>query len=516
MSEKTSSSEASGRPPAAPGSGSAPVAAPGWTGFNNLVSGLAAAAALVSTGLNLWINQRLSGTETRAKTEGTSDKFLTYLHEDTSRPEAHDQMALAVLHVIGKASGSADGHSDPRWRAALPVKLALLHEQPATVAAMDPRLELVEQWLPVALVEEGNGTHLTALRALGAVCRRALRGEASGPDLPLARRRLAFADELRRRIGDRRNRPRDLAELMAAPDKGDALAPDRRLLNAPLGLGDLLKDLRNRGRTEAAPGTGDRNDADRAATLAFPTTALGDQFDGGGRLQFALQTGPKPLGGGENMLPASSETSDYRRPTDTPLLARANEVVTAVQNNAVQRRLRTAPGPDALGPLLEEVTHRGGGRGDADRKVRLGAAVALNRMRQPVALNEVQAATVVGLIGADDADTRTAAAEFLMKLEDAGGVPRCFEQLRAHFRGGVPDPQSAGSAVFNAAVVVAAWARNLPPGLHGEDPGVTLRQAARRTVEEWRTTLKEPDHRDDWPKTIAVLNELTDRLAAAR
>src|SRR4029077_19374171 len=134
--------------------------------------------------------------------------------------------------------------------------------------------------------------------------------------------------------------------------------------------------------------------------------------------------------------------------------------------------------------------NRSGKNTQEDYKTRLGVAVALKLMRQPIQLDKVDAYWVVSLLGSKDNDTRYAAADFMMNLESGSSVRNCFDELEKIFYAGVESPKDSGNSVINAAIIVGTWARVITPVNPSREPGTPFPQFALATAEKWKTRLE--------------------------
>jgi hypothetical protein len=167
-------------------------------------------------------------------------------------------------------------------------------------------------------------------------------------------------------------------------------------------------------------------------------------------------------------------------------------------------------GQNAVKPLLREVQKRDQTTSDPDYRTRLGVAVALQSMRQPIVLDASDAYWVVSLLRSDDDQTRHAAAEFLMNLESDASVRNCFDALENVFYELCGSPKDGGNAVINAAIIMGTWARNIAPDTASRVPGTSMPQLALQTAKLWRKNFTDSKI-SDWGNTITALNDLIQR-----
>jgi hypothetical protein len=125
------------------------------------------------------IETSLKSMEVRERTESASykfaEEFLTYIRDNQQRFAKCPQIGVAALSIIAEASSDSSGNSDPLSRKAMPVKMALLLNDPGSVATTDPSLELIPKWWDTAFWAEDDSIQATAIKALCAICRAAIR-----------------------------------------------------------------------------------------------------------------------------------------------------------------------------------------------------------------------------------------------------------------------------------------------------------------------------------------------------
>lgn len=175
-------------------------------------------------------------------------------------------------------------------------------------------------------------------------------------------------------------------------------------------------------------------------------------------------------------------------------------------------------GQPAVRPLVAELIQRSGKNSPADDNVRLAAAGALAKMKQPIVLTTDEAKAVVTLIQVSDAQTRLAAAEFLMNLEDQQTIHYAFRELQQIARNpGNPDDKIQGAAVYNTAVVLGTWARNLKEGIKAPadagGPNTTMARAALQEAKQLDELLKKRGAAK-WKHTISDLEDLIKKAEA--
>jgi hypothetical protein len=156
---------------------------------------------------------------------------------------------------------------------------------------------------------------------------------------------------------------------------------------------------------------------------------------------------------------------------------------------------------------------REGRNGKDDVNIRRDVAIALSRMQQPIAMEEEQSNLIVGLLRASDKETRLAAADFLMNLEDRATVLYAYDSLVVLTKDR-RRPEN-GTAVKNAATVLGTWVRVLPPDLLAVDEATPMRDWCRKTVEGLKTDLQKENVKF-WAGTISTISELLERANQTR
>lgn len=477
------------------------------------------------------IENSLKGIEVRERTENASykfaDEFLAYIKQNPDQFKTGSQVAIAALSIIADASSDEGGLSDPVARRAMPVKMALILNDAGSVVAMDPSLKLIDKWWDSALWADDDAVQVTAIKALSAICRRALQDE-TATNLPLAVTCLVRIDALRRRFQEKEVVGGYALILPSDKEAADRTASDRHKLEALTEVSLIYSDVRNSYSPDA--------DGEKGKIGAYLLAAYGDFQQRQTSFKIATQAGPSEQTGEKN---ANQEA-----------LTNANKVVDTVQSSIerekpendgqVNERIRTLTknladsadevrhrartelalqGQDAVKPLLREVTGRLNTKTDEDYKTLLGVAVALSRMRQPIALDREDANLAVQLLGVKDAQTRLAASDFLMNLESPGSLEFSFQALQKFFLQSKNNSPPNGNAVYNAAVVMATWARVITPETkiaEAPEKGIkSMRELSQSTAKEWQKVLKEQSQGYDWAKTISVIDELLRKINAS-
>lgn len=167
-------------------------------------------------------------------------------------------------------------------------------------------------------------------------------------------------------------------------------------------------------------------------------------------------------------------------------------------------------GQPAVESLVVEVIKRRGRNNEEDYKTRLGVASALAKMKQPIVLTSEEAAAVVQLLGANDAETRRATADFLMNLEHQQTIYYAFEELKKMAANpGDATNKVLGSSIYNTALVLGTWSRNLVDSIHAPPNAheSTMAQTALAEAKKLRDLLQAKDS-IGWKETIADLNDL--------
>jgi hypothetical protein len=200
-------------------------------------------------------------------------------------------------------------------------------------------------------------------------------------------------------------------------------------------------------------------------------------------------------------------------PTLIADLANPNDTPAAEAKRKKARSELALRGQDAIKPLFGELLKREGKNGKDDVNIRRGVAIALSRMQQPIAMEEEQSNLIVGLLGASDKETRLAAADFLMNLEDRATVLYAYNSLVVLTKDR-RRPES-GTAVKNTATVLGTWVRVLSPDLLASDEATPMRDWCRKTVECLKAELQNENNKF-WAGTISTISELLERANRTR
>jgi hypothetical protein len=513
--------------------------------FTKLNTTLTAIAALSSTAIGVWvafINAHISELEQRQKAEQTSynfaHEFLTLGKGDWGKDPRQTQLAVAALNIIAQASSSKGGESDVAARAELPIHVALLYGDAGSIAVLDRELMQSDRWVEFASADPDNSTRLTAIKALDSLCRRALgdgnlsRVEAcvksidrlldlinedeSKEALQLHTAALSVKTKLGLYL---RNKTADLdaATILAKGETRDAAAIRLAIRKETFHFGDTVTALQDSlyklRSSENQPAQ--QNSGTAAASL---TDATAQQRQAS--VQQTIAASNEALSAvAHNVSAAPAQTTTQAAvtvveiPTLIADLANPEDTAAAETKRKKARSELALRGQDAIKPLFVELMKRQGKNGKDDANLRRGVAIALSRMQQPIALEEEQSNLIVGLLGGLDKETRLAAADFLMNLEDRATVLYAYDSLVVLTRDRRrPD---SGTAVKNAATVLGTWVRVLPPDLLALDEATPMRDWCRKTAEGLKAELQKENIKL-WAGTISTISELLERANQTR
>jgi len=185
---------------------------------------------------------------------------------------------------------------------------------------------------------------------------------------------------------------------------------------------------------------------------------------------------------------ARSQLAIFRQPAVTPMLAAVRETALAAERER--------------SPTTENVAYN----------TRLGAMTALSRMLQPITLDQGQATQVAALIGAPDADTRIATADFLMNLENASTIQNVFDAMSA-LLDKHQGPQESGNLVKNSMGILGTWARVLREDIRAPDD-TPIKEQARRELEKRKKKLEE--NPTGWDQSIGIAKDHLQRTSTQR
>ena len=517
----------------------------GWlSNTNNLLTavgtGVAAIAAIFST-INNTAIQRVDGKvkgldlqvkalDVREKKEKVSktfaDVFLSTVLPDSQIKDnpKHVQALLSILNIIAQASASGTGDSDSKARALMPMHLALLMGQPGGLAAMDVDYKYVDDWVALALADDSHAVRVTAIQALTGICQKALRDER----LDVVSKGVEAENELLDLIPEDQVTLRAPA-VAARSQLASFIIKQHQLLDtAKLPDGDSRKAEIVRSKVQEGIGNANLAAQETKSTLQATYAKLEDSTKPAdlqqaatlkknlAQIDAALKTAAQ-VTVEKAVETAKANTPDT--PTD-PTEAAISKVIPDLASPDADKRHKARSdlalfGQSAVKPLIREVEKRSQTNSDSDYKTRLGVAVALQSMRQPIALDASDAYWVVSLLRSNDSQTRYAASEFLMNLENDASIRNCFNPLESLFYELCRSPKNGGNAVINAAIIVATWARNITPDTESRVAGTSMPQFALQTAKLWRKSLADSKI-SDWGNTITALDALIQRAEAVQ
>jgi hypothetical protein len=525
-----------------------------WFGnLNNLLTTIGAVLATVAAiysainkGKIERIDSKVKGLELRAKTEQASrdyaDIFIKQLltEESIKKSEKRVQALLSILNIVAQASGSDEGKSRAKTRAMTPVVLALLLGEPGGVAQMDEDYEYLDDWVAIACADNSHKTRVTAIKALGGICQKALRAGR----LDIVVKGVRAVDQLVALI-PKPDDPKDadyisvlaarsqlasfikkedrLVDLAKDPDKtaalGDPVALRAEVRGAFSDATVVVQDTKAKleaikanleSKTDAAQDTPEAKNqlVEVKGSLAQLDATLVNASQVA-QAQMTRIVAPKSSPGA-SALPTSSVPGpgETAAPTIKALIDNLVDKDDKVRRSA--RSQLGLLGQTAVKPLLAQVEARYGKNTEDDYKMRLGAARALRVMTQPITLDEKDAYWVVSLLRSNDSDTRREAAEFLMNLESTKSVQNCFDELEKLFYELCASAKEGGNAVINVAVVVGTWARNLSSSTASRVPAKSMPEVALERAKTWRETLTAKGG-PEWTSTLKALDELIKR-----
>jgi len=521
----------------------------GWLTKTNTVltgigTGVAAIAAIFSTMNNTAI-QRVDGKvkaldlqvkalDVREKKEKVSktfaDVFLTTVLPDSQIKEnpKHVQALLSILNIIAQASASGTGDSDSRARALMPMHLALLMGQPGGLAAMDVDYRYVDDWVALALADDSHTVRVTAIQALTGICQKALRDER----LDVVSKGVEAVNELLDLI------PEDQVTLRAPAiaarsqlasfiikqhqllDTAKLPAGDRRIAeNVKSEIRDALNNANvaaQETKTTLQAAYAKLEDSTKPADVQQADTVKKNLAQIDAALKTAAQvTVEKAVETAKTNAPNISPSTD---PTE---IAITKIIPDLASENAEKRHKARSDlalfGQNAVKPLLREVENRVQTNSVADYRTRLGVAVALQSMRQPIVLDDSDAYWVVSLLRSNDDQTRHATAEFLMNLESDESVRNSFDALEALFYELSESPEGTdGKTVVNIATIVGTWARNITPDTDSREPGKSFPNFALEIAKRWQQILRQSKARSYWTTTLTTLDGLIERASKSQ
>lgn len=475
--------------------------------------------------------KKLDVTEKQAKARSEyADIFLHNVLPDPALKDTakHVQALLSILNITAQTSETGSDGPEMRSRAIMPLQLALLLGQPGGVAAMDVDYKYVDDWVALALADDSHTIRVTAIQALTGICQKALRAGR----LDVVSKGVEAVNELLALIPEDQATVRAPA-VAARSQLASFIIKQHQLLDAaklPDGDKRTAENLRSeiRGAFGDAAAVAQETKSTLQATYAKleDSTKPADVQQAAivknnlGQIDAALKTAAQ-VTVEKAMETAKANTPNTPTSTDPTESAISKIIPDLASENADKRHKARSDlalfGQDAVKPLLREVEKRAQANFDRDYRTRLGVAVALKSMRQPIFLDASDAYWVVSLLRSNDSETRYATAEFLMNLESEKSVRNCFDALEHLFYELSESPGGAnGSTVVNIATIVGTWARNITPGTNSRNPGKPFPTFALETAKRWREVLRKSKAKSDWAQTLSTLDGLIERANKSR
>ncbi|WP_367871599.1 hypothetical protein [Luteolibacter sp. Populi] len=451
-----------------------------------------------------------------APADGTAGQAAIKPADRKNSRESEMAARLAALSVIAHANTSAGGNSPAETRGALPICVALMEGKHGAVAAMDPNLAFVKSWIVFAEASEDPLIRLTAIKAIAIICRIAARDE-NGPCLLkgmgmmerlillydpgaldkasdtlinidqfiVQGQALVVQSELFNYL-ERSRGYQKLRKSMASRDHED-LDKLRDSVAEQLAKNTVAADKQRASLAWGGVDTG-ASAVDAVADLEKRKEALKEasQSTGSAVAQMA-QAPPSALAAAQEVPETASTlptapTEEQRKASIIDLIAKLPD-----ENETVRHKVRADLAlyrQDAIEPLankLDELNKLGAPDNNDTYKTKLGIALALSKMQQPVVLTSAQLQAVMPLLGAADRDSRSATLDFLINLESQSTLHAAFDALVSAV---VPVLKKASGEitgqderlVINAVTVMGGWGTALNKTLSGvtpSTPGIT-------------------------------------------
>ncbi|PYJ78859.1 MAG: hypothetical protein DME69_07070 [Verrucomicrobia bacterium] len=511
----------------------------GWLGnVNNLLTtfgAIVAAIAATFSAINKAAIERvdskvkdLTFREQKEKLSATfADVFLKTVLPDPQIKEnpKHVQALLSILNIIAQASASGTGDSDAKARAIMPMHLALLMGQPGGLAAMDVDYRYVDDWVALALADDSHTIRVTAIQALTGICQKALRAGR----LDVVSKGVEAVNELLALIPEDQATVRAPA-VAARSQLASFITKQHQLLDAAqLPDGDRRTAENVKSEVRAALGEAQAVAQATKSTLQATYAKLEDSTKPAdvkqaatvksniAQIDAALKTAAQVT---VEKAVETAKVNTPNAPTGTdPIQSAISRIIPDLASENADKRHKARSdlalfGQSAVKLLLQEVEKRAQKNSEPDYRTRLGVALALQSMRQPVVLDTWDAYWVVSLIRSNDDNTRDATAEFLMNLESDASVRNCFDALEALFYELSESPGGTdGKTVVNIATIVGSWARNITPDTDSRDPGKPFPAFALEIAKRWQQILRQSKAKADWTETLRTLDSLIERAS---
>ena len=508
---------------------------------------LTAVAALASTFIGVWvafIDAHIKNIDKRDKIEDASYKFAgEFLAQSGSQGFTNAkraQLTIAALHIIAEADTDESGESKQADRAELPIHMALLMNDPASIAVLDPECQYMKLWVDFAKVDQDDATRLTAIKALCALCRKALYdGQLSRMDRCLD----------------------NIKDLTNVFDHSTLVDPTTPYSMANIAWSRLTSDLKNADSSISAASFKDSDDKRSLDQIRIAVRKQLDITDQVGKvLDTAFQTrndegAPQQTqqSPGAALLSSDQAVANKQQPaaTQDAIEAASSAFRTEItqgtaddkKKDAIQDKIGglidqlhdpsedlrrkaqiqlTLLGQEAATRLYAALNEHLTGTTNTDEEIKYGVVVSLSRMQQPITAPQASVHQIVQLLRSPNGATRIAASDFLMNMEDPDTIYTAFDELNKVIESrGMPETggeeadseQLNQTAVFNAVTVLGTWIRALTPDTMWTDGVTSMPQKCLDAVITARAELKTTDNA--WAHTIAVINELINRAKKA-
>lgn len=517
-------------------------AAPSWFGkLNTVLTAIGAIFAALATILSTInkgkidrVNAKVAELDLSEKRQKTSNEFADIFIKQvltdpalSDQKQKHIQALLSVLNIVAQSNNGDKGEANARARAIVPLQLALLLGQPGGLAAMDADYKYTDDWVAMAYADDSDVTRVTAIKALGGICQKALRAGR----LDVVAKGVEEVDQLFALIAEQKDPKNDLripaiaarlqlatfikredqlvtAAMLPKGIQGDPMAMKERIRTA---LSDAVEKAQN-SKAEVqriATGTGSSSLPENVGQLNAALARASEVAR-----QESIAAVPPPAEG-PNEPPAGPEP-----PAEGP--SPVDELIKDFASNDSQASRRAISklalyGQSAVEPLIDEVRSRFGKNEPEDGKVRTAVASALRLMNQPINLDANEAWWVVNLLGAQEQDVRDFTADFLSNRFPGETMRILYDQLEAlvepllYPNSVKPQPADA-RLVYNAAFIVSSWAKLLDDGVQSREKGEPMNIFCRQKAAEWRDKLKSSPYKNDWRSTVELVNRLVPQV----
>jgi len=545
-----------------------------WNDRVTALGAAVALLSAIMSGINAWQINRLTTREKVEQASYKFADLFVEKFLPANKPDAHPkkvQAMLAILDIVAQASSSKKGDSRAESRELLPIRLSLLLGEPGAVIELDPDGIHLDDWVNLAAADNQDETRVCAMRALAQLGKKSLVNrrldilkkvvdkmeylqkftpEGSNDDTA----KVDEAAKVQSSVSTARsdlavfisNHQDDLdsASFINGNGKSSGETEARALIrkqsrhavtNAQQARQKLQAQLLQiEGKVEAT--SVDLGQSQVGGPDSAPPPLAGELRQNLEKLDVVIATAENAaVRKADPSLTSDPDNISVSGPTKiVNVTKQASDLADQLDNEDPAKRQDARSklalfGNYAVKPLLKKIGSPPST--EAQEKLNFEVALTLAQMRQPISLDKNDSAAVVGMLYSRSVNESNEAsgdrahqirrniAAFLMDLADGPTIRCTFAQLKSAFEkdfqenfGKNGNMDHKGFVVFNAALVVVTWARNLVPSIRSPEGDKPMRETCLETARKWRTDLAaDAGKSDKWNITLSTLDDLIAR-----